>query len=122
MSRPNLAPRPWRSSVRDMIGFSESALAYAEGLGRAEFLSSQLNYDATLWNITLIGEAASNVPITVTGAHSEIPWREIVGTRHHLIHGYFRINQDVVWDIVDIHLPTLIPQLHVLLESPEERF
>ena len=120
MSRPNQAQRSWRSLVRDMIGSSESALSYAEGLGKDEFLSAQLNYDAVLWNITLIGEAASNVPGVVTGPHPEIPWREIVGTRHHLVHGYFRINQDIVWDIVDTHLPTLLPQLRTLLEAVEE--
>ena len=120
MSRPNQAQRSWRSLVRDMIGSSESALSYAEGLGKDEFLSAQLNYDAVLWNITLIGEAASKVPIAVTVAHSEIPWQEIVGTRHHLVHGYFRINQDIVWDIVDTHLPTLLPQLRDLLEAVEE--
>ena len=120
MSRPNQAQRSWRSLVRDMISFSESALSYAEGLGKDELLTAQPNYDAILWNITLVGEAASSVPIAVTGAHSEIPWQEIVGTRHHLVHGYFRINQDIVWDIVDTHLPTLLPQLRTLLEAVEE--
>ena len=53
MSRPNQAQRSWRSLVRDMISFSESALSYAEGLGKDELLTAQPNYDAILWNITL---------------------------------------------------------------------
>ena len=120
MSRPNEGARPWHFSVQDMIDSSEKALSYAEGLGKDEFLASQPNYDATLWNITLIGEAASNIPATVTGAHPEIPWRKITGTRHRLVHDYFRIDRDLVWDIVETDLPDLLPQLHALLNSAGE--
>ena len=94
-------------------------MSYAQGLGKDEFVSSEMIYDATLWNLVLIGEAASKVPAHVTASHSEIPWREIVGTRHHLVHGYFRINQDLVWHILETDLPTLIPNLRTLLDFPD---
>ncbi len=117
MSSPARSTRSWQALVLDMISFSEKALSYAQDLGKDEFLASQPNYDATLWNIVLIGEAASNVPATITDPHPEISWREIVGTRHHLVHGYFRIDQDIVWDIVGNHLHNLLPQLYALVET-----
>ena len=58
-------------------------MSYAQGLGQDEFMSSDMIHDATLWNLVLIGEAASNVPALVMASHSEIPWREIVVLQLH---------------------------------------
>ena len=68
-------------------------------------------YDATLRNLELIGEAATNIPDAVKAANPQIPWRQIVATRNRLIHGYLGIDDDTVWSIVQIDIPALIPQL-----------
>ncbi len=102
-----------------MIRFSELALDFSAGLDRFGFVSSQQRYFAAIWCITVIGEAASNIPRSFANAHPEIPWAQMVGTRHHLVHGYNTIDDDVVWDIVSVHLPSLLPRLRSLLESSE---
>ena len=68
-----------------------------------------------MWNISVLGEAANQVPLEVRRAKQEIPWRAIIGARNRIIHGYGRIDEDVVWDIVNNDIPKLIPQLSVLL-------
>ena len=60
MSEPS---REWRFYLDDMIGFAEKVLAYSAGLEQPAFESSGLNYDATLRNLELIGEAARHIPM-----------------------------------------------------------
>ncbi len=82
-----VAPREWRFYVADMIGFSEKVLAYTEGMDEKRFVASGLHDDATLHNLTLLGEAATHVPDHVRDFAVDIAWRQIVGTRNRLIHG-----------------------------------
>lgn len=70
--------REWRFYIKDMIDFAEKVLAYTNGLNQADFIASGLNYDATLRNLELIGEAATHIPCKVRKAHPEIPWRMII--------------------------------------------
>lgn len=106
--------REWQFYIRDMLDFTEQALAYTRGLDQAAFLAHRMVYDATLRNIELIGEAATHVPDTVRQAHSHIPWRLVIATRNRLIHGYLGIDSDTVWSIVQDDLPTLATQLKSL--------
>ena len=119
-SSPDTAPRHWSQFIREMILFCEKTLLYADGLDRESFQASGPVYDATLWNVALIGEAANHVPATVQDLVRAIPWRDIIDTRNHLIHHNFGIDDYALWEIVTVHLPALLPQLHALLESSGE--
>ena len=109
--------REWRFYLDDMIGFAEKVLAYTHGLDQAAFEASGLNYDATLRNLELIGEAATHIPDTVRQTYADIPWRMIVATRNRLIHGYLGIDNDTVWSIIQDEVPTLLQQLKTLREQ-----
>lgn len=67
------AQREWRFYLDDMISFAEKVVAYTNRLDQAAFVASSLNYDATLRNPELIGEAAVHVPDTVRAANMQIP-------------------------------------------------
>lgn len=110
----NPPPREWRFYVEDMIGFAEKALLYTEGLDQAAFIASGLNYDATLRNLELIGEAAAHIPATVRESAPEIQWRQIIATRNRLIHGYLGIDNDTLWSIIQSDVPVLLTQLNHL--------
>ncbi len=104
--------REWHFYLEDMIGFAEKVLAYAEGFDQAGFVDSGLNYDATVRNLELIGEAATNIPEAVRQQYSTIPWRMVVATRNKLIHGYLGIDNDTLWSIVQTDVPVLLSELH----------
>jgi uncharacterized protein with HEPN domain len=106
--------REWRFYIDDMIGFAKRVLAYADGFDQAGFAANGLNYDATLRNLELIGEAASHVPDLVRAAHPQIPWRLVIATRNRLIHGYLGIDNDVLWSIIRDDIPALLEQLRAL--------
>ena len=84
------------------------------------FVADGRTYDATLRNLELLGEAASNVPSDVRSAHPEIQWRLIIGVRNRLAHGYLSIDDDIVWDIIQTDIPALLPALRHLLNTTNE--
>lgn len=94
-----------------MIGFAENVISYTHGLDQAGFVSSGLNYDATVRNLELIGEAATHIPDEIRQANPQIPWRLIIATRNRLIHGYLGIDNDTLWSIIRSDIPSLLPQL-----------
>ncbi len=106
--------REWRFYLDDMISFAEKVIVYTHGLDQAGFVTSGLNYDATVRNLELIGEAATHVPDAVRVANPQIPWRLIVATRNRLIHSYLGIDNDTLWSIIRIDIPALLPAMRAL--------
>jgi uncharacterized protein with HEPN domain len=105
------ALREWRFYLDDMIDFAEKVIAYTEGLDQTAFVRTGLNYDATVRNLELIGEAATHIPEQVRASAPQIQWRQIIATRNRLIHGYLGIDNDTLWSIVRDDIPVLLPQL-----------
>lgn len=83
--------------------------------GREAFFTDPMIQDAVVRNIEIIGEAARAVTEATRRAHPEIPWKKIVGTRDRAIHGYFRVDLDIVWEVVAAELPALRRQISALL-------
>ncbi len=106
-----MSEREWRFYLDDMIRFAENVLAYCEELDQATFEASGLNYDATLRNLELIGEAATHIPSEIREAYCSIPWRQVIATRNRLIHGYLGIDNDTLWSIIQDDIPILITEL-----------
>ncbi len=104
--------REWHFYLDDMIAFAEKVLAYTDGLDQASFVASGLNYDATVRNLELIGEAATNIPDEVRRDYPQISWRMVVATRNKLIHGYLGIDNDTLWSIIQTDVPALLSELH----------
>ena len=103
-----------------MIEFCERVRCYTVGQDQTSFEADSLRYDATIRNLELIGEAASNVPRPVRDAFPDVPWRSIVALRNRLIHGYSGIDNDIVWTIVRDAVPETLSALRHLLETIEK--
>lgn len=104
--------------VWDMVMAARDALAFVAGIDEAAFAASRLHQNAVIRSLEVIGEAAGKLSQPFQAAHPEIPWREITGMRHRLIHGYAEVRLDVVWRTVHEHLPPLLAALAPLL--PED--
>ena len=109
-----MSEREWRFYVEDMISFAENVLAYTADFDQDTFIATRLNYDATLRNLELIGEAATHIPDAIRKAHPDIPWRMIVATRNRLIHAYLGIDNDTIWSIIQDEIPELLGLLKQL--------
>jgi uncharacterized protein with HEPN domain len=116
-----MSEREWRFYLDDMIAFAENVLTYCEGFDQAAFESTRLNYDATLRNLELIGEAATHIPNLIREAHPEIPWRLVIATRNRLIHAYLGIDNDTLWSIISDDVPALVDELTRLRSSTQDK-
>lgn len=74
---------------------------------------------SVLRSIEVIGEAAKNLPPSFKEAHPEVPWREMAGMRDRLIHAYFSVDWEIVWDVLTHEIPAQKPQIRALLDRVE---
>jgi uncharacterized protein with HEPN domain len=103
--------------LNDMLDFAEKVLAYTEELDQQAFIANGLNYDATVRNLELLGEAATHIPSEYRDSFPAIPWRQIIATRNRLIHGYLGIDNDTLWSIIRDDIPGLLTELRSLKEQ-----
>lgn len=80
---------------------------YIHGLSYDQFERHSKTQDAIIRNIEVIGEAVKQLSDTIKTKHDRIPWKEIAGTRDRLIHGYFGVNIDIIWEIATMDIPKL---------------
>ena len=95
-----------------MRGAAEKAIAYTVGRDRSILDSDEMRTLAVVRLVEIIGEAARAVSEPTRTQLSEISWREIVGTRDRLIHGYEEVDLDILWTIVTDDLPVLVSELN----------
>jgi uncharacterized protein with HEPN domain len=112
----------WRDEafLLDMLLAAGDAREFAKDLDRVSFMASDLHQSAIIRKLEVIGEAAGKVSMAFQAQHPEIAWAAIVGLRNRLIHGYRTVRVDIVWDIVQRELPTLVELLQPLIPDEED--
>jgi len=80
---------------------------FSRNLTKKKLMSDRLKQSAIVREIEIIGEAVKNISENLKDKHREIEWKEIAGTRDKMIHHYFGVDLNIVWDIVKINLPDL---------------
>jgi uncharacterized protein with HEPN domain len=73
--------------------------------------------DAVIRNIEIIGEAGKNLSLEFKEKHSNIPWIDIIGMRDKLIQGYFGVDLDIVWRVIQKDLPILKKQIQEIIKE-----
>lgn len=112
--------REWKLFYQDLVDSCEKIVSYTTDMSFEQFISSGLNYDATVWNVQLLGEAAKNIPESVRLEMPAIPWQKLIGIRNTLAHGYFGINNEILWNVIQDKIPRLLADLtHMYAEHPE---
>jgi uncharacterized protein with HEPN domain len=109
-----LPERDERLYLADMREAVDKILRYTMG-GRAAFFADPMIQDAVIRNLEVMGEAVRKVPASTRSAHPGVPWRQIAGTRDRVIHGYFTVDLEIVWEIVETELPSLRDRLATVL-------
>jgi uncharacterized protein with HEPN domain len=83
--------------------------------GREAFLASDLVQSAVIRQIEVVGEAVKNLSADLTQREAGVPWKQIAGARDRLIHGYFRVDLNAVWVMVERDLPPLRENIRRIL-------
>jgi uncharacterized protein with HEPN domain len=103
----------------DEISFIETQLR-SKGLKKDDFLKDDMAKRAFSRSVEIIGEAVKNLPTDMYQKYPNIPWRKIAGMRDRLIHGYFSVDYELVWDVVINHLPSLKDELQNVIDNENE--
>jgi len=112
-------PRDWRLRLQDILEAVEKILRYTRGMSFEEFEGDEKTVDAVIRNFTVLGEAAGQIPKEIEERYSELPWAEMRGMRHILIHEYFGVSLPIVWETIQKDLPPLAAKLRSVLEQTE---
>ncbi len=92
---------------------------YTAGMTYQAFVEDTKTQDAVIQHLEIIGEVTKNLPKELRDRYPDVPWKGMAGVRDRLIHHYFGVNLDIVWQIVMDELPGVALQLEISLR--EER-
>ena len=100
--------------IKDMIEAANKIEAYTKFMLFVDFLNDNKTLDAVVRNFEIIGEAANRLTDAFKEKHEEIEWHKIRGFRNRIVHDYIDIDYEIVWQIKEDYLPTLINRLNNL--------
>src|SRR6266446_2259351 len=112
-----MSPRAWRERIRDMLDAVAEINTFTHGIAFDAFRYDTKTMRAVELDFIIIGEAASHIPEEVERAHPEVPWRLMRAMRNRLVHAYFSVDPQIVWDTIYYDLLPLVPLLEALVRE-----
>ena len=101
--------------LRHMLDHAKEAVDLLSGKEKADLSRDRVLELALVRLVEIVGEAANRLSIEDQSQYPSIPWRDIVGMRNRLVHGYDAVDVEVLWDTVQVDLPQVIEELERIL-------
>jgi len=109
--------RDYRDSLVDILNAIREIDGFVEGIDFQSFVKDREKLYATVYCLQVIGEAVKNIPEETREKYQKLPWRKIAGMRDRLIHGYFTVDFERVWETIKRDLPPLKEAITRILKA-----
>jgi uncharacterized protein with HEPN domain len=103
--------RELRDYINDLIEACEDILSFTKGMSYSDFAGDKKTVNAAIRSLEVIGEATKKLPASFRDNYPNIPWKQMAGMRDKLIHEYFGIDKQMVWQAIERHIPYILPQI-----------
>ena len=107
--------------VEDIIDSINKINKYISGIGYEKFIKDDKTADAVIRNFEIIGEASWRLPPEFKSKYSKIDWEKLRGFRNRIVHDYFGIDYEIVWNIIKTTLPEFEIGIKAILEEIKKR-
>jgi uncharacterized protein with HEPN domain len=118
---PPEIPEGDRNRLIHIVWAAQDGLDFVRGRGRDALGTDRMLLRATIHSVQEIGEAAGKVSPATRALAPALPWNQIVGMRHRLVHAYFNVNADYLWQVLTQDLPVLVETLTAVLGTVPSR-
>ncbi len=101
--------RDYRVYLRDILQAFRDASQFLDGFSYEEFIADRKTISAVVRELEIAGEATKQLPASIRKKYPQIPWSDMAGMRDKLIHFYFGVDMEIVWETVKVRVPKLEP-------------
>lgn len=116
-----MSEREWKLFLKDIEKSIARIINYTKDIDKEKFLYDDKTFDAVMRNLEIIGEAVKHFPTEIRKKYGKIAWKKIAGLRDIVIHEYFGIDSDIIWDVVHKKIPGLKPEIEKIIEDVFEK-
>jgi uncharacterized protein with HEPN domain len=114
------AQRDYRDFLQDIVAACQSIIRFTDGMTLREYLADEKTRYAVMRGYEIMGEAVRHVPDAIKSANPDIPWTTMAAVRNRIVHGYFGIDDTILFTTIDAELKSLLPRLEALLREDEQ--
>jgi len=112
-----MSPRAWRERVEDILSCAQNIRDYTQGMSFDTFLDDPKTIRAVAYEFTTMGEAARAIPSEIQEQFADVPWGKMMGIRNVLVHEYFRLDEEILWQASREDIPPVIAALEKIIQS-----
>ena len=106
-----------RLYLKDILDAMDAIESFVAGMEFDEFKNDDKTSSAVIRKLEITGEAAKNIPEEIRSRHPAVPWKEMAGMRDKLIHFYFGVKYDLVWQTIKDVIPQVKPLIQTILDE-----
>jgi uncharacterized protein with HEPN domain len=115
-----MSERTYMDFIKDIREMVEKIEAFTTGYTYEEFIEDEKTVFAVIRCFEVIGEAVKNVPEKIRGKFSSLPWKRMAGMRDKLIHEYFGVDYETLWNTVRTRIPEIKPLINKILKEMQD--
>ena len=112
-------PKRWDVYIQEMMKYCRDVSAFTVDMDYEDYLADEKTMAAASFSLSQIGEAANKVPKQVRDVHPEIDWGRMIGLRNLIVHAYYEIEFDKLWQVIQVYVPELAKRLVPLLAEAQ---